>query len=167
MAISRSCLYHGNWKGEAEDWMLDPSIFSRYKQQYGPFDVDACYSDDGNNAQETLMGYWSPSENCLKEDWGELTVFCNPPWRLTPSVVGHFLECKIKSAGQQFPTKAVMVLPCWPWMEWYPTVLQDFDIVDYFPAGSRIFTARMQDCPTSTDALEQRMNLGPYAGLSW
>ena len=130
--------------------MLDPSLFSRYNQQYGPFEVDACCSNDGSNAQGTLFGFWSPQENCLEQDWSELTVYCNPPWRLIPSVIEHFLECKQKGVGADFPTKALMVLLCWPWMKWYPTLLQHFEFVDYFPAGSRIFTAPMQDCSSST-----------------
>ena len=96
---------------------------------------------------------WSPYNSCLNSSWTCRNVFCNPPWRLIHSIVRHYLRCREEDP---INTHAVFVLPNWPWQPWYPLVMQHFDMVDYYPSGSQLFTA-----PKSTDQLDARMILGP------
>ena len=119
-----------------EDWKFDSSKFAEYDMTFGPFDVDACADDSGENAH--LLCHWSPSNSCLKNSWTGLTVFCNPPWSLIHDVLKHFLHCRTQSPHD---THAVFVLPNWPWQAWYPLAMQHFTVVDYFPTGSQLFTA--------------------------
>ena len=119
-----------------DDWMFDSSKFAEYAERYGPFHVDACANDNGDNAH--LPCFWSPSYSCLDNSWTDMTVFCNPPWRLIQDVLQHFLQCRKQNPEG---THAVFVLPNWPWQPWYPLAMQHFDVVDYFPSGSQLFTA--------------------------
>lgn len=158
--------HHVGWTRDSEDWMLDPALFQKYQDAYGPFHIDACCSDDGTNAHPTLLGFWSPKNSCLEQDWSRNNVYCNPPWRLIPSVLERFLQCKtyFPSEWDTCQTNALFVLPCWPWMAWYPTVMQNFDVVDYFPAGSQIFTgpkAKQADQRIASEIAKERQSLGP------
>ena len=121
---------------DTEDWQLDPCIFFKHFMTYGPFEVDACADVHGDNAQ--LDEYWCVTDSCLNHSWCGKNVYCNPPWRLIDSTIAHFLQCKQKNPDH---THAVFVLPNWPWQAWYPTVMQHFDIIDYYPSGSQLFTA--------------------------
>ena len=121
---------------DTDDWKFDSSRFMEYSQKYGPFDVDACANPDGSNAH--LPKYWSQEDSCLDNSWTGLNVFCNPPWRLIGAVVQHYLQCRQADPAN---THAVFVLPNWPWQPWYPSVVQHFNIIDYFPTGSQLFTA--------------------------
>ena len=125
---------------DTDDWMFDHERFLYYNDKYGPFDVDGCADPEGKNAHLPL--WWSSSDSCLDYIWTGLNVFCNPPWRLIQRVVDHYLRCR-KADPEH--TNLVMVLPNWPWQPWYPSVMQHFDIVDYFPTGSQLFTAPCND----------------------
>ena len=63
-------------------------------------------------------------------------MYANPPWRLIPAILEHFITCKQRADGLVpddgvSSTHALLVLPFWPWMAWYPMVMQNFEMVDY------------------------------------
>ena len=136
---------------DTDDWQFDPHLFDRYYRAI-PFDVDACADNNGDNAQ--MRRFWCPRDSCLQHSWAGLAVYCNPPWRLIDQILSHYLaQQELDMDG----TLAVFVLPVWPWAPWYPTVMQHFDIMDYFPAGSQLFTAPSPDPATPS----QRVYMGP------
>ena len=137
---------------DTDDWMFDSSQFAVYNEKFGPFSIEACASDDGSNAH--LPEHWCPSNSCLDNSWIGHTVFCNPPWRLIQPILEHFLCCREQDPEH---THAVFVLPNWPWQSWYPKIMQHFDMVDYFPTGSQLFTAQS---PLNASQ-ESRLVLGP------
>ena len=135
---------------DTDDWQLDPCIFFKLFMTYGPFDVDACADVHGENAQ--LDAYWCSTDSCLDHLWCGKNVYCNPPWRLIDSTIAHYLQCKQKNPDH---THAVFVLPNWPWQQWYPIVMQHFEIIDYYPSGCQLFTA------PAADMHGTRVSMGP------
>ena len=121
---------------DTDDWCFDHSKFQEYHLKYGPFDVEACADEEGHNAH--MSPYWSAKDSCLQHSWTGLRTYCNPPWRLIDPILEHFLSCRREDPTG---THALFILPNWPWQSWYPTVMQHFEIVDYFPTGSQLFTA--------------------------
>ncbi|KAK3253944.1 hypothetical protein CYMTET_36826 [Cymbomonas tetramitiformis] len=53
---------------------LHQALFERLQSKYGKFDVDACRGPKGRG--QLVDKYW---ENCLKEQWRGLHVWCSPP----------------------------------------------------------------------------------------
>ena len=143
---------------DTDDWQFDADLFWEYYDRFGPFSIDACADNQGKNSQ--LYGaFWCPKDSCLEHAWNGLNVWCNPPWRIIEPILHHFLECKEQ---QPYDTHAVFVLPNWPWQPWYPTVMQHFDVVDYFPAGSQLFTAPLVDPLHESPLVKaERVSMGP------
>eukprot|EP00884_Botryococcus_braunii_P002653 jgi/Botrbrau1/12389/Bobra.0084s0012.1 len=123
-----------------EDWMLETSIFREIETQWGPFDLDAGCDLQGHNSQLPL--YWSAEDDCLQQSWTHLSIYCNPPFSIIDRVVNHCLACFTSSP---FTTSAVLVLPWWPSAPWFPTVMEQFEIIKQYPPGLQLFTAPGED----------------------
>eukprot|EP00884_Botryococcus_braunii_P020948 jgi/Botrbrau1/7537/Bobra.0019s0025.1 len=123
-----------------EDWMLEVNVFKEIEAQWGPFDIDACCDAQGYNSQLPL--YWSSETDCLMQNWTHMSVYCNPHFSLITSIVEHCFACFTASP---FTTSAVLVLPWWPSAPWFPTVIEQFEIIRQFLPGVQLFTAPGED----------------------
>eukprot|EP00884_Botryococcus_braunii_P019069 jgi/Botrbrau1/5846/Bobra.0366s0027.1 len=112
-----------------EDWMLETNIFREIETHWGPFDLDACCDLQGHNSQLPLF-------------WTHLSIYCNPPFSIIDRVVNHCLACFTRSP---LTTSAVLVLPWWPSAPWFPTVMEQFEIIKQYPPGVQLFTAPGED----------------------
>jgi phage N-6-adenine-methyltransferase len=78
--------------------MLNKSMFSSAKQDWGTpvplfeklneefrFELDVCATHE--NAK--CKNYYTPQDDCLKQDWGQRVCFMNPPYGRE---IGKFLE---------------------------------------------------------------------------
>lgn len=62
---------------ETNNLMLNKGIFRELEEEMGPFDVDACCTNDGGNA--LVQNYWCPMRDCLTQSWEHKNVYCMPP----------------------------------------------------------------------------------------
>jgi hypothetical protein len=131
---------------DKNDWMIDLGVFQDLDMRFGPFSVDACSDPLGANSHVPFK-FWSNKDSCLNHNWATHNV-CNPPWSMIESNIHHYLqhidECNL-----------TLVVPNWTWAKWYPKVLKYFKIVEFYPAGSLLFTA------PSHEEQGQRISLGP------
>jgi hypothetical protein len=125
-----------------EDWMLETNIFREIELLWGPFDLDACCDPQGHNSQLPL--YWSAENDCLQQSWTHLSIYCNPTFSIIDRIVNHCLACFTSSP---LTTSAVLVLPWWPSAQWFPVVMEQFEIIKQYPPGvqRKIFTAPGED----------------------
>jgi len=57
------------------DWETPQDLFDKLDKEFH-FDLDPCANDDNHKCQT----YFTPDQDGLQQDWGECTVFCNPPY---------------------------------------------------------------------------------------
>ena len=110
------------------EWTLRAEHFDWVQEKYGPFDVDACARDDGQNA--LLPEFWCPSRAMENQDGKNLRIYMNPPYDDIPTFV--------KAAVSKEATSLTMILPEWTREPWYRWVQPH--VVHKWPAGSRVFT---------------------------
>ena len=83
------------------------SIFEKYQNQFGKFDVDACCDLAGHNRQ--VDRYW---HDCLAEQWRGLHVWCNPPYTSSHLTIEAVLRKYVEEwRADPDHTSAVFVLP--------------------------------------------------------
>ena len=98
-------------------WKLNPAIFSRINQSFGPLGVDLY----ATKLTHQLPRYfsWRPDPqaeamDAFLQDWGPLAGFANPPWCLMGRVLSQVMEQK---------AQIVLVAPVWKRQPWYPVLL--------------------------------------------
>lgn len=62
--------------GGFQGWCTPPSVFELLDSLLGPFTLDAAASDDWH----LCPNYFTEQTDGLKSDWGQHTVFINPPF---------------------------------------------------------------------------------------
>ena len=99
------------------DWQLNPSIFQRISQKWGPFAVDLFAS----RLTHQLPAYfsWRPDPQAAATDaflqvWPSQISYANPPWGLILRVLSEI-------SHQQ--AEVVIVAPVWKSQSWYPVLL--------------------------------------------
>ena len=123
---------------DTTDWQFEPDLFKSYDIHYGPFDVDACADNEGQNAQ--CEHFWSPNNSYAQHSWAGTKVWCNPPFEEIAAVLSHAMASYYEAPQK---TKALLVLPDWPDARWWQIMI-DSNIcrcVGYYPAGTQLFTA--------------------------
>ncbi|KAK3287906.1 hypothetical protein CYMTET_4584 [Cymbomonas tetramitiformis] len=92
---------------DRQDWRVRKSIFEKYQEQFGKFDVDACCDLAGHNRQ--VDRYWY---DCLKEQWRGLHVWCNPPYSSSHLTIEAVLRKYVEEwRADPDNTSAVFLLP--------------------------------------------------------
>jgi hypothetical protein len=136
---------HPRHQRDVSDWMFRPDLFQAIQAKFGPFTIDACCDSAGANAQ--LPEYWSAppgglllTEGCLRQDWANKSVYCNPDFHQIDDVLCHYISCYNRAPAK---TRALFILPNWPGTHWFDTMWHnpDFMLVSYYPAGSQLFSA--------------------------
>ena len=64
-----------HYSSETDDWATPQEFFDALHQEFG-FNLDPCASDTNKKCAE----YYTAEKNGLHQDWGQSTVFMNPPY---------------------------------------------------------------------------------------
>ena len=59
-----------------QDWATPRWLFDQINTRFGPFDVDVC----AEAWSAKCVNFFSEELNGLKQDWGGIRFFCNPPF---------------------------------------------------------------------------------------
>lgn len=124
---------------DMEDWQLLHEIFEDLQTNFGPFDVDACVDVLRTNSH--CVRSWNEIDDCTKQDWAGLNVYCNGPFSKLLQITETFIKCK---ESCQVGTSAVFVVPCWPSEKFYQVMMSQpdrFKVVRRWPTGTPLFTA--------------------------
>ena len=102
---------------DRSDWMLNPQIFTRVNQMFGPLKVDLFASR--LTTQLPVFYSWRPDPlakamDALVQDWSTTKGFANPPWILVGKVLA-----KVRAQRCQ----VVLVAPVWKSQPWYADLL--------------------------------------------
>jgi hypothetical protein len=124
--------------------MFNRAKFLELERQYGPFDLDACADNHGDNAQ--VINYCSPDNSFLAADIRGKALWVNPPFSRAGSFIRHYLQYKSIDPT----TSAVFILPKWTSAKWWSQT-QGFSVIQEYPQGSSLFTA-----PPSAPGLSRR-----------
>ena len=127
---------------ELEDWQLFPKIVHEdLEEEYGSFDRDACVDQYRTNTH--CEHSWNEEDDCRRQNWGGLHVFCNGPFSILLSILMHFVECKLK---HPVGTAAVFIVPLWPTADFWLYAMSKpkiFVVARRWPTGSELFTAQI------------------------
>lgn len=134
------------------DWQFDKHEFLKLSAGYGPFDVDACASASGQNAQ--VPKFHHSQHSFLQAQVQGMNVWLHPPYHKAEAFLRHYLDCKTKTPQT---TSAVTVLPKLKDQSWWPLV-KNMTVIREYPTGSCLFTA------PATMPGRPRQTLGP---TSW
>ena len=124
---------------DTEDWQMSPDVFDYFDRWLGPFQYDACVDKYRTNSH--CPRSWTAGDDCRRQRWHGLTVWCNGPFSLLYEILMHFLLCK---AEMPVGTAALFILPLWvpsDFMTLVHSMPRTFQVVARFPAGSQLFTA--------------------------
>ena len=152
---------------DREDWQMATAVVAELDEEYGPFDVDGCTDQYRTNAH--FAKSWNAEDDCEKQQWQGLNVFCNGPFSRLLQILRHAAECK---RAQPVGTAALFIVPCWPTEAFYQYALghpKMFRVVQRWPAGTPLFTApvpaqlgggRIYNGPTRWPVVALRMGPG-------
>ncbi len=85
------------------DWATPTEFFNKLDWRFGPFNLDPCASPHNTKC----ANFFTEAEDGLTKDWGDSTVFVNPPY-------GRGIDKWIKKAYEESRkenTKVVMLIP--------------------------------------------------------
>ena len=113
---------------DQSDWMLNPRIFNKIQQIWGPLEVDMFASRQTNQLKRFFS--WRPDPeaealNAFNQNWSNLQArgYANPPWNLVGKVLNRIRQQQVT---------LVLVAPVWKSQPWYPILLEmlvDFPIL--------------------------------------
>ena len=111
-------------------------------QSGGTFTIDACASDNGDNA--LCNKFYSPSNSFLDvNDLSNQHVWLNAPFHKIGEFISHYLNVKSKSPDT---TSACILVPQWPGAQW-GTLLQGMKKLISFPTGYPLFKLTKRHTP--------------------
>jgi len=124
---------------DGEDYQVLPERFEELDRLVGPFELDACVDRYRTNSH--CRRSWNAEDDCRKQRWHGLTVWCNGPFSQLYEILVHFLRCK-----QEEPvgTAALFILPMWVPSDFMSLVHSRpdvFRVVARYPTGTALFTA--------------------------
>jgi len=85
------------------NWATPQEFFDKLSWRFGPFDLDPCASPHNTKCSN----FFTEAENGLTKDWGESTVFVNPPYGRG---IDKWIE-KAYNEAKKLDTKVVMLIP--------------------------------------------------------
>ena len=99
---------------DRSDWKLNPILFKRIVNLFGPIEVDLFASR--LTAQCPVYFSWRPdpyaaATDAFLQDWSQIRGYANPPW----SLIGRVL-----SQVQVQQAYIILVAPVWKTQPWYP-----------------------------------------------
>jgi hypothetical protein len=102
---------------ELDDFGLQPPVFARVAEQFGPLAVDRFASAHNALLPVFFSEYWSPHSsgvNAFTDNWSSSRSYCFPPPRLVFRTIEHARECK---------ADIVLVVLDWPGQPWWPVLV--------------------------------------------
>jgi len=124
---------------DRDDWQLMPAVFAELDAWLGPFQVDACV--DSFRVNSHCARSWTAEDDCMRQRWHGLSVFCNGPFSRLHDILVHFLRCL---GEEPVGTVALFILPLWVPSDFMSLVHSQpdvFRVVARYPPGSAMFTA--------------------------
>ena len=103
---------------DRSDWMLNPRIFYKNNQRWGPLEVDMFASRLTTQLERFFSWRPDPEAEVLDAfNWSSIPGrgYANPPWNL----VGRVLN-----TVRQLQVTLVLVAPVWKSQPWYPILLE-------------------------------------------
>ena len=122
-----------------DDWMIAFWAFHDLWKAFGPFEWDGAVDIWASNTY--CKGGWSIRDDATRQDWDEMSVYCNPPYSCILDFLVRFLFCKMRSP---LGTAAVFVLPMWEGTRFWDLVSEHptiFRIVRMYEKNTRLFTS--------------------------
>ena len=99
MSIKRDALF----SSKSDEWATPQWLFDKLNNEFH-FTLDPCATAENAKCQK----YYTMSDNGLTQDWGNETVFCNPPYGR--SAINWIKKCYHHSIKRGGGT-AVMLIP--------------------------------------------------------
>jgi len=96
MANLSGCFSHNS-----DEWATPQWLFDELNNEFA-FEVDACASEDNHKCDQ----YFTKDFDGLKQEWGGLRVFCNPPY----SQISEWVEKAFRETRTD-GTITVMLIP--------------------------------------------------------
>ena len=103
---------------DRSDWRLNPQIFEKINQIFGPQEVDLFASR--LTTQLPTYVSWRPDPSAWAIDaftlnWSHFKGYANPPWNLI---------AKVLNQTRRQAATLVLIAPVWRGQPWYPTLLE-------------------------------------------
>ena len=102
---------------DRSDWRLDPAIFCRIHQLWGPIEVDLFASRLTHQCRAYFSWWPDPSAlatDAFLQDWSQVKGYANPPWNLIGRVLSQI---------QSQEARVILIAPVWKTQPWYPVLL--------------------------------------------
>jgi hypothetical protein len=117
---------------DGSDWQLDPRIFGKINELWGPLDIDL-FANHNNHQLEKFFS-WFPDPRSMAVDaftqiWPTNGAYAFPPFTVISKVLNFVSQQKIN---------LVLIAPCWPQQTWFPTLLGQL------AAAPRVLPASLQ-----------------------
>ena len=136
---------------DSTEWKLDPKVFGKINEIWGPFDLDMFASR--LNKQIEAYASWKPDPfatfiDAFSVPWSGIYLYAFPPF----SMIGHCIQ-KL----QQDMAEAVMIVPVWPTQSWFSKLLEMLvDVPRNLPCRQNLLTLPHS---TKTHPLWKKMKL--------
>jgi phage N-6-adenine-methyltransferase len=111
---------------ENDEWETPDDLFATLDHEF-QFDVDVCAG--AHNAK--LAHYFTPEQDGLKQEWGRLTCWCNPPYSCILPWIMKAARAAVDGAT------VVMLLPADTSTQWFSFVFDEADEI-------RLLTGRVR-----------------------
>lgn len=111
----------------SDNWPTDPAVFARLNEEFGPFELDVCASDENHKCPK----YYTAEDDGLKQPWTG-RVWMNPPYGRT---IGQWMR-KGAQAGAEGATVACLV-PAKVDTAWWREACASASLVRIFPGRLR------------------------------
>ena len=100
------------------EWMLDPAVFIRVSDLFGPWDIDLFASRLNNQLPKYIA--WNPDPGAVAIDaftqtWHFTNAYVFPPFSLINRVLQQL---------QENQARATIIAPLWPGQVWFPKLLR-------------------------------------------
>ena len=137
---------------DRSDWKLNPILFKRIVNLFGPIEVDLFASR--LTAQCPVYFSWRPdpyaaATDAFLQDWSQIQGYANPPW----SLIGRVL-----SQVQVQQAYIILVAPVWKTQPWYPLLLGMLRAYPYLIRHHQIMLNR------DSESLSPQLAVWPISG---
>jgi hypothetical protein len=104
-------------KFDRNDWMVNPNIFQRINEIWGPYDMDLFASRLNRQVNQFFSWKAEPESrgiDAFRQNWRRLRGWANPPFNL----IGRVLN-KV----QRDKASVTLIVPLWPSQHWFPVLM--------------------------------------------
>jgi hypothetical protein len=148
-----------------EDWQLNPQVFARIDQRWGPHTLDRFASLENRLIARHTSEFWDPETEGVDAFatpsalWTAENNWANPPWSILPRLV-RFLEHNPR-------INCTVLAPWWPMAPWFPRLQSMVREQMVFPPSQNTFLPGRLGGATPVGAPRWRVaafRVGPPSG---